>query len=343
MVLGGDVAAAGAEIHTRLVHAAIAKLHLVGVATSRQRQELMPEANSKDRQLRPLRHDFAETLHGCLALLGVTRTVGDEKPIASLLREVVVPRDNLESNPQVVDKVSHNVELHPAIDSHDKRRLAFFIRIRGLVQLRRRQRHLRDQIFGVWILPSWRCIIAHNNCPKGGTFLSEALCNGTRVYTGNARNVVLRQPFGQALHGRVMGCCEGVFRHNHGHRINPRALKVPWNALFVFVIWRHSVIADNRVGQHQDLTFEGGICQRFWISHHGCAEHHFAGHGLFCSEAAASPALARLEPELDRCLHRFLPCRKLVYVSCQSLSIIVWACWWSKGWLRPHRHVQLSG
>mmetsp|Transcript_31908 Transcript_31908/g.60035 ORF Transcript_31908/g.60035 Transcript_31908/m.60035 type:complete len:317 (-) Transcript_31908:58-1008(-) len=315
MVLGGDVAAAGAEIHTRLVHAAIAKLHLVGVATSRQRQELMPEANSKDRQLRPLRHDFAETLHGCLALLGVTRTVGDEKPIASLLREVVVPRDNLESNPQVVDKVSHNVELHPAIDSHDKRRLAFFIRIRGLVQLRRRQRHLRDQIFGVWILPSWRCIIAHNNCPKGGTFLSEALCNGTRVYTGNARNVVLRQPFGQALHGRVMGCCEGIFGDNHSHRINPRTLKIPRYTTVVFLIWRHTIVANDRVREDQDLAFERWICQGFRIAHHGCAEHYFAGHGLLRSEAAASPALARLESQLDWRFHRVLPCCELINLS----------------------------
>ena len=48
MILRRDVAPRRPQIHTRLIHAAVAVLHFVGFGTGREGEQLVPEADAED-------------------------------------------------------------------------------------------------------------------------------------------------------------------------------------------------------------------------------------------------------------------------------------------------------
>mmetsp|Transcript_16240 Transcript_16240/g.51019 ORF Transcript_16240/g.51019 Transcript_16240/m.51019 type:complete len:257 (-) Transcript_16240:634-1404(-) len=136
VVLGRDVAACRAKVNARLVHAAVAKLHLVSLRACSKRQDLVPEANAKDRCGRPSLHDCAHMLYRLQALQGVARPVAQEQTIEGVLREVVVPWYHGDLDTQHVHKVADDVILDAAVHGQDVYEVASRLSLHSLVRCR---------------------------------------------------------------------------------------------------------------------------------------------------------------------------------------------------------------
>mmetsp|Transcript_39184 Transcript_39184/g.118393 ORF Transcript_39184/g.118393 Transcript_39184/m.118393 type:complete len:208 (-) Transcript_39184:672-1295(-) len=136
MVLGRDVAPPCAKVYTRLVDAAVAELHLVGLGTCGERKQLVAEANAEDGRRRPRVHHFADVIDRNLAVLRVSGPIADEETVELLRSEVVIPRHDLQSHAQVVDEETDDVVLHATIHGHHQGGRAFAFGNLGLEQTR---------------------------------------------------------------------------------------------------------------------------------------------------------------------------------------------------------------
>ena len=96
MVLGSDVALPSDGVDHRLVVASVAKGELHGLCACSEGQELVPQADSKDRPhcvALKCQH-FLELFHRVFAHGGVARSVGEEEAVVvgQVLAELVIPR-----------------------------------------------------------------------------------------------------------------------------------------------------------------------------------------------------------------------------------------------------------
>ena len=94
-------------------------------------QQLVPQADAKDR-LRPLSIQHAsEVLNRLRGLLGVSGPVAEEKTVVLCLIERVVPGHHIDAG-AAFHKAADLVVLHAAVDSADARKAARVNRVRVL-------------------------------------------------------------------------------------------------------------------------------------------------------------------------------------------------------------------
>mmetsp|Transcript_26885 Transcript_26885/g.61268 ORF Transcript_26885/g.61268 Transcript_26885/m.61268 type:complete len:242 (+) Transcript_26885:3467-4192(+) len=119
VILRRDVAASCAQVDARLVHAAVAEFHLVGLRAGRQGEDLVAKADAEDRSGRPALHHRTHVLHGLHALGRVAGPVAEEEAVECVLGEVVVPRHYRDLHAQHIHEVADNVVLNSAINGED--------------------------------------------------------------------------------------------------------------------------------------------------------------------------------------------------------------------------------
>ena len=73
MVLAGNEHAARIDFHHRMIRAMVAELHLQGLGAARQPQQLVPQTNSKDRDIRL--QETRYRLYGVVAGLRIPGTI----------------------------------------------------------------------------------------------------------------------------------------------------------------------------------------------------------------------------------------------------------------------------
>lgn len=95
-----DVALVALQVHARDVVPAVAKLHLLGLRTGGQGQQLVTKANAKD-GLGCGSQNLAQVCDCGLAHGRIARAVAEEQTIVLVnhRREVIVPRHNRELDP----------------------------------------------------------------------------------------------------------------------------------------------------------------------------------------------------------------------------------------------------
>merc|ERR1711884_949633 len=109
MVLWCDVAAGGAHVDARLVHATVAELHLVRLGTSSKAQYLVAQADPKNWRPGSLLHQSANVTDESHALLRVAWPVTQKEAVELFLSEIVVPWDHREFHAAHVHQVSDDV------------------------------------------------------------------------------------------------------------------------------------------------------------------------------------------------------------------------------------------
>ena len=86
--------------------------------------------------------------------------------------------------------------------------------------------------------------------------------------TKNARDVVLLQPLRQGLDGIPVTELLRHVRHHQGSCVNLVGFEPSLQAKLVHLIIGDSVIANQRVGEHQDLAVIGRIRQGLGVTNH---------------------------------------------------------------------------
>ena len=81
MVLRRNVAARISHVNARLVHATIAKFHLVRRCASCQAENMITQADAENRSAGALLPDGAHVLDGCHDHRRIARTIAEEKAI----------------------------------------------------------------------------------------------------------------------------------------------------------------------------------------------------------------------------------------------------------------------
>mmetsp|Transcript_29981 Transcript_29981/g.86252 ORF Transcript_29981/g.86252 Transcript_29981/m.86252 type:complete len:264 (+) Transcript_29981:3781-4572(+) len=261
MVLRGDVASRRAQIDARLVHAAIPELHLEGLRSRRERQQLIPEADAEDGRWRRARHHLPDVLDGHLALRGVAGAVAEEEAIKLIVGEVVVPWHHGELHPQDAHQVPNDVALDAAIDGQDVhrvsgRRLGAHREVRigallGPLHGRRHEHlfllpgHQRWKVLhtGVVEFEAVRLLAAlHLDLPQHGAMLADQLRHRACVHAIDARHLLLLQPRCQCLLRGVMRRNEGVILNDDGFQVDLRALEVMQQTELVLLLGCNTVV-----------------------------------------------------------------------------------------------------
>mmetsp|Transcript_2843 Transcript_2843/g.11166 ORF Transcript_2843/g.11166 Transcript_2843/m.11166 type:complete len:585 (-) Transcript_2843:4-1758(-) len=313
VVLRRDVAASRSQVDAGLVDATVAELHLVGGRTRSQGQKLVAKADGEDWQVGPLLHDFLEVTDGLLALLRVAGAVADEESIELLLGVVVVPRNDLQIDLQVVEEKTDHVVLHATVHRQNCHGRGLTLLLLRFITLRALDRHLVDQVPEVRIVPSRRGgPLADDDGSQGGAPRSQELRDGARVHAEDAGHIVLLQPLGESPCGGKVRGAEGIFRDDDGNGVDPLALKVLRQPVYIGVVAWHAVVADEREGHDQDLAGEGWVGEGLRVADHARRENDLACRGDFGSKAPSLVDLSGPEPQLGRIARRGLPSRKLV-------------------------------
>ena len=114
VILTGDVALRRANLLNRLVMTTMTILQLICLGTGSTSQQLVTQANTHQGLYLFIVQEGTDMLNRLAALLGVTRTIGQEQTVKLQLVEVVVPRyaDNLYTS---VQQTTNDVGLDAAI------------------------------------------------------------------------------------------------------------------------------------------------------------------------------------------------------------------------------------
>lgn len=175
----------------------------------------------------------------------------------------------------------------------------------GLVSVRGARRHLGNKIFDIWIgkrddvvvfLPRvyecwrgesrylWRGegrgarailqpLFSCKESAEGGALFAYVLCESARVDAVDCRYVVFLEPGAKGGCSEEMGEFFRVVPDNESGDTDSARLKIVWNLFEVeFKSLGDAVVADERIGEDEDLALVGWICERLSVPDHACGE-----------------------------------------------------------------------
>jgi len=253
MVLAGDMAFPCRQIQSWNVVCSVAVLELDGPRPRGKGQELVTEADAKDGKLRSL-HQFSEVVDGVLAVSRVTRAIGDEHTVKVVSNFVdwVVEREASDAGPSI-DETAENVFLHTAIKHSDvgSRVGCTDVEWRFGANLSNEIDLLRIDECLVLVLVVF---LPNGDSSQAGTLLSKLGDNGSGINTSDGGHAFPCTPLAQALHRGPMGISLCDVRNNHSHSLDIGALEIFQKAVLVPGIRRHTIVANKRLGEDQNLA-----------------------------------------------------------------------------------------
>lgn len=276
MVLTGDVAATSAQVQSRDVVSPVTVLELDGASTSSQGQQLVTQADTEDGDLGGL-HQALQVENGVLAVGGVTRAVGDEDTIevvGHLVDGVVEGEDG--DTRATANQAPQDILFHTAVDDSD---------VRGGISSTDVERLLgadlthQVDLFGIGegLVLVGIIFLANGDLGQGRTLLTQVGDDGTGVDTRNGGDTFTGTPLTQTLNGGPVAVLLGNIGNNNTGRLQVGGLEVLQQTILVLLSRRHTVVADERLGEDQNLATVGGIGQRLGVSDQRSGEDGLAG------------------------------------------------------------------
>ena len=276
MVLTGDVAAASAHVQSGNVVSSVSVLELDGASTSGQSQELVTQADTKDRNLGGL-HQAVQVVCGLLAVGGVTGTVGDEdtvKVVSHLVDRVVVGEDG--DTGATVDQATQDVLLDTTVD-HGNMALG----VTGADMERRLGADLTDKVdllgIGESLVLIGIVLLTDGDTGQRRTLLTKIGDNGTSVDTRDGGNTLTGTPFSETLDGRPVAVTLGHIGNDDTSSLKVGGLEVLEQAVTVLLRGGDTVVANQRLGEDQNLATVGGIGQGLGVTDQRGGEDGFTG------------------------------------------------------------------
>jgi len=264
VVLAGDVAATGAQVQSRDVVGPVTVLELDGPAAGSQSQQLVAETDAEDGNLGGL-HQTLQVVDSVLAVGGVTGAVGDEDTVEVVgnLVDRVVEGEDCDAS-AATNQAAQDVLLHTAIDDSDVGGGVRSADVEGLLGA-----NLTDQVdllgIGEGLVLIGIVLLADGDTGEGGTLLTQIGDNSTSVDARNGRDTLTGTPLSQRLDSSPVGVLLGNIGHDDTGGLKVGGLEVFQKTIGVLLRRRHAVVADERLGEDQDLATVGGVGQRLGV------------------------------------------------------------------------------
>jgi hypothetical protein len=131
-------------------------------------------------------------------------------------------------------------------------------------------------------------LLADGDACQRAALLSQVGDDGTRVDAGDGGDALARAPLSQRLHGGPVRVLLGMVGDNDSGGLDVRGFKVLQQAGIVTgITGGDSVVADERLGEDQDLAAVGGVGHGLGVADERGGEDGFAGDGLAGAERGA--------------------------------------------------------
>jgi hypothetical protein len=284
VVLRSDVALAGEEVESRDVVGAVTVLHLDGVGTGSNGQQLVTKTDAHDGDLGG-GHQLAQVVGGAAAVGGVARTVGNEDTVEVVGR--LVDREvvgNAGDRSTTGDDGADDVLLDTTVDETDVGvaigRWDVEGRLRG---------YLLDKVNAsrvlVCLILVGVVLLANSDLAKGRTLFTEVGDDVTSVDAGDGGNTLAGTPLCQTFDGSPVGVLRGSICDNNGSSLDVGALKVLVETVLVAHGSGHTVVANQRLGEDQNLTAVRRVGHGLGVSDERCGEDGLTADVGFCAKA----------------------------------------------------------
>jgi hypothetical protein len=274
VVLRGDVALASAEVESRDVVGTVSVLELDGLRASGEGNQLVTHADTHDGHLGGL-EQLAEVEHGLCAVGWVTGSVGDEDTIEVVgdLVDGVIVREAGNAG-SAGDEAAKDVLLDTAVDQSN-----VHVAERRADVERCLSRDTTDQVDGLRVDEGLILIsivlLANGDASEGGTLLTEVCDDLTSVDTRDSRDTLAGAPLSKRLNGSPMAVLQGVVLDDDTRGLDVRGLEVTEQTMLIASSRRHTVVADQRLGEDKDLSAVGGVGHGLGVSNKGGGEDGF--------------------------------------------------------------------
>lgn len=276
VVLAGDVAATSGQVQGGDVVGTVSVLQLDSSGTGCESQQLVAKTDTHDGDLRGL-HELAEMVDSLLAMGWVTGSIGDEYSIevVGYLVNRVVKREYRNAS-STVDQATEDVLLDTAVD-HSNVTLG----VRSTDVERSLSADLTDEVDLLRVDKRFVLVgvvlLTHRDTGQGGTPLTEVGNNSTGVNARDGRNTLAGAPLTKALHSGPVAVLLCNIGDDYTGRLEVGGLKVLKESIGVLLSRRDTVVANQWLGEDQNLATVRGIRQRLGISHQGGGEDGFTG------------------------------------------------------------------
>lgn len=265
VILTRDVAATGAHVQSGDVVSTVTVLELDGAGTSSQGQELVTQADTEDGNLRGL-HQAAQVVDGILAVSRVTGTVRDEntiKVVGNLVDGEVVGEHG--DTGATANQATQNVLLHTTVDdSH------VALRVRSANVEGSLGADLADKVdllrVGKGLILVGIVLLTHGDTGQRRTLLTQVGDNFTSVDARDGRNTLTSTPFSEALNSRPVAVALCNIGNDDTGGLEVGGLKVLEKTMVVLLEGGDTVVANEGLGEDQDLAPVGRIGQGLGVT-----------------------------------------------------------------------------
>lgn len=271
VVLTGNVALTSGQVEGGNVVGTVAVLHLDGAGAGGQGEQLVTHADTHDGNLRGL-HEGAEVVDGLLAVSGVTGTVGDKDTVVvvgNLLDLEVVGEDG--HTGATADQAAEDVLLDTAVDQGD-----VVLGVVGLDHKGSLRADLLDQVdlAGVdeALVLVGIVLLTGSNSGQRRTLLSEVGDNGTGVDARDGGNTLASAPLAQTLDGSPVAVLLSDIGNDDSGALNVGRLKVLEQVPLVTLVRGNTVVANQRLGEDENLATVRGVGHGLGVSNEGCGK-----------------------------------------------------------------------
>ena len=292
VVLSGDLHLAGEQVHHGLVAAVVAVRELLDLGAGRHGDDLVAEADAKDRELAEARAHGVD--HGRNADR-VSGAVGEEHAVGVHLEDLLggrVPghdgdlaaggREALADALLLAAVVGHDVQARLAVGvlaGHDVGLARGDVGHVVVVGDGRRRLDAANKALGVEV--------GGGNGRPHGAALADGDGEGARVHVLDGNDAVLREEVREGLHGLPVA-------RRVAHVVDHEAGQVERVALHVLLV--DAVVADLGVRERDDLARVGRVAHDLLVADHRGVEHNLA-EGL---ALGAGRAPKEVHPVLER-------------------------------------------
>lgn len=265
MVLAGNVALARGEVERGNVVRAVAVLQLDGAGAGGEGEKLVAEADAHDRNGRLL-HEAVEVVDSLLAVGGVTGAVGDEdavEAVGDLVDGVVVGEDG--HGGAAGDQAAEDVLLDTAVEEANVEPGVGRLDDEG-----RLGADLLDQVdgagVGVRLVLVGVVLLADGEMGERGALLAQEGDDGAGVDARDGGHALARAPLVQALDGGPVAVLLGYVGDDDTGALDVGGLEVLEQVVLVPLVGRDAVVADERLGEDQDLAAVRRVGHRLGVA-----------------------------------------------------------------------------
>jgi hypothetical protein len=246
-------------------------LELDGAGTNSESQKLVAETNTHDRNVGSF-HQAGEIVDGSLAMGRVTRTVGDEDTIEVLrdLVDGVVIGEDCDGSTSA-NQAAKDVLLDTTVDQSDVERGTGGLNNEGSLGGDTLNQVDLAGVDETLILVG--IVLFTNGYPsQGRALLSEVCDNGASINARDGGNSLSSAPLAETLNSSPMAVVDSDIGDNNTSTLNVGRLEVLEKIELVSDSGGNTVVANQGLGEDEDLTSVGGVGHGLGVANKRCGE-----------------------------------------------------------------------